>query len=104
MKGYENMYYKIRGAGFYLPDIETCRYSLHEEYLRKLINGEIFSIRNSELTEPIVMVKKKTCSELFDEILKFKTEKQLGFDVMHLPPKDYLLKMLWVLNKAHKFF
>ena len=101
--GYTNFYWQVWQFGFYLPDLKLARATLHRDYFQKLVNGDILGVLRSELTSPIKCTKNISASELLTEITKL-TKKPTGLDPDHLPPKEYLEKLLWKLDKNHSVF
>eukprot|EP00825_Cyclidium_porcatum_P022482 TRINITY_DN24754_c0_g1_i1.p1 TRINITY_DN24754_c0_g1~~TRINITY_DN24754_c0_g1_i1.p1 ORF type:complete len:198 (-),score=37.86 TRINITY_DN24754_c0_g1_i1:1-594(-) len=103
MQGYDNMYWQVWQAGYYLPELKQARNSLHTDYYLQLINKQILSVTRNELKEPIRMVKQVSSSLIYDEISK-STHMELGLDPLHLPPQECLLKLLWKVNSDHSLF
>ena len=48
--------------------------------------------------------KKITCSRVVDIILENKGDKNIEFDYQRLAPKNYLLLMLYAIDKNHPLF
>ncbi len=85
------MYLGCWQYGYLLPDIHNARRCLHESYFRGLVNQTIHGTLRSQITEPVVSVKKVSAAEIYDALITELPEKNFGFDVLHLPNSEFLL-------------
>lgn len=91
-------------GGFQLPDYHIANNIWNEKYMRDVINGDIWLPMKKDCPVNIVINKNITGTGVADLVLKEKKERNVELNFDRLPPKKYLLILLYALNPKHRLF
>jgi hypothetical protein len=99
----KNLYRLVSLEGYYLP--EFSKRCITSKYLFKVIKGEIFRIKSSDINNYSVEREIWTKIDLVSELQgKYLRGVELGFEPNQLPDKRWLLNVVFSLDSQHIIF
>lgn len=99
----ENFYNILQQKGFYLPKKDSPYVTI--DYLMKVASEGVLCFLRKNITLAYT-VKKISKLDIFKELDEWAHKKKynLGFDMFHLPDKEFLLNVLLLVWPEHPYF
>jgi hypothetical protein len=85
--------------GYFPPSFESK--AITEDYLFKVLQKKVFLLKREEVNPAPEQKQRDTIPELMEELKKYTGGKELGYDFINPPDKQYLLDALYSLKKDH---
>ncbi|KAL4494474.1 hypothetical protein ABPG72_018366 [Tetrahymena utriculariae] len=98
----ENFYWAVWQLGWYLPNQRAPCITVN--YLMKVLKGAIYRVKRSDIQLGITTHKNVNKVQLFEELFAIEDIEEWGFDLTHLPDKQFMLDVLHLLRPDNHLF
>ena len=97
----------LEDKGWYVPEYSKNGHILKcwtFEWFHRLITGQAFKIKREDIRLPPTNIREGTVEYIIEEIEKYTGQVKMEFMEDQYPSKEWLLNVLYTLNKHHEAF